>query len=41
MGKTTYIEGRLGYNSKTNRYGLLQSDLWEIDGFHCGDVLEL
>lgn len=35
------IQGRLGYNSKNNRYGLLVSDLWENDGFHCGDTLEV
>lgn len=34
------IEGRMGYNSKNKRYGLLISDLWEIDGFHCGTPME-
>ncbi len=34
------IEGRMGYNAENKRYGLLISDLWEIDGFHCGDPLE-
>ncbi len=38
---TDYIKGRLGYNSSNDRYGLLISDLWEIDGFHCGDTLEV
>lgn len=33
--------GVLGYNSKNDRYGLLVSDLWEIEGFHCGQALEL
>ena len=32
-----YIMGRLGYNSENDRYGLLVSDLWEHDGFHCGE----
>lgn len=35
------IEGRLGYNSSNDRYGLLVSDLWEHDGFHCGEPLEV
>lgn len=34
------IEGRMGYNSENKRYGLLISDLWEIDGFHCGTPME-
>ena len=33
--------GRLGYNSDNDRYGLLISDLWEHDGFHCGETLEV
>ena len=36
------IEGRLGYNSFNDRYGILVSDLCENDGLHCGagvDVL--
>ena len=36
-----YIEGRLGYNSKNGRYGLLVSDLWVKEGFHCGDFFEI
>lgn len=36
-----YITGYLGYNSKNERYGLLISDLWENDGFHCGEQLEV
>lgn len=35
------IQGRLGYNSTNNRYGLLVSDLWENVGFHCGECLEV
>lgn len=35
------IEGRLGYNSANDRYGLLVSDLWEHEGFHCGEPLEV
>ena len=34
-------KGRMGYNSHNDRYGLLISDLWEIEGFHCGDTLEV
>lgn len=34
-------QGRLGYNSANDRYGLLISDLWEHTGFHCGDRLEV
>lgn len=33
--------GRLGYNSQNDRYGLLISDLWEREGFHCGETLEV
>lgn len=35
------MEGRLGYNSQNDRYGLLISDLWEHDGFHCGECLQV
>lgn len=35
------IEGRLGYNRTNNRYGLLVMDLWENDGFHCGESMEV
>lgn len=35
------ITGRLGYNSRNDRYGLLVFDLWENDGFHCGEQLEV
>lgn len=33
--------GTLGYNSSNDRYGLLVCDLWEIEGFHCGQLLEV
>lgn len=36
-----YKEGRLGYNRKNDRYGLLVTDLWEIDGFSCGNRLQV
>lgn len=36
-----YIQGRLGYNSQNDRYGLLICDLWEKEGFHCGEMLEV
>lgn len=35
------ITGILGYNSQNGRYGLLVMDLWEIDGFHCGETMEV
>lgn len=35
------IKGILGYNSQNDRYGLLVMDLWEIEGFHCGQTLEV
>ena len=35
------MEGRLGYNNVNKRYGLLASDLWENDGFHCGEGMEV
>lgn len=35
------IKGILSYNSQNDRYGLLVMDLWEIEGFHCGDTLEV
>lgn len=37
----SYIEGRLGYNHQNGRYGLLVFDLWEHEGFHCGECLEV
>ena len=39
--KKDWVTGRLGYNSDNNRYGLLVSDLWEDEGFHCGETLEV
>jgi hypothetical protein len=38
---TAMREGRLGYNSSNDRYGLLSSDLWVDTGFHCGECLEV
>jgi len=35
------VQGRLGYNSENERYGLLVSDFWENTGFHCGEGLEV
>ena len=34
-------QGRLGYNSSNDKYGLLASDLWIDTGFHCGEGLEV
>ena len=34
-------QGILGYNSANDRYGILVCDLWEVDGLHCGDCLEV
>ena len=36
-----WIEGRLGFNSNNQRYGLLVMDLWEDTGFNCGDGLQV
>ena len=36
-----WVVGRLGYNSQNDRYGLLISDLWEHEGFHCGEGLQV
>ena len=36
-----YKEGRLGYNPRNKRYGLLVSDLWEKEGFHCGNQMQV
>lgn len=41
MKTKKYLTGRLGYNYQNDRYGLLISDLWEHDGFHCGEGLEV
>lgn len=35
------IEGRLGYNRENGRYGLLVMDLWEVEGFHCGQIVSV
>ena len=35
------ITGTLGYNSNNDRYGLLVIDIWEIDGLHCGQTLDV
>lgn len=35
------MQGRLEYNLENDRYGLLVTDLWENEGFHCGDCLEV
>ena len=32
---------RLGYNQENNRYGILSMDLWENEGSHCGDKVEV
>ena len=32
---------RLGYNQENNRYGILSMDLWENEGLHCGDKVEV
>ena len=34
-------QGRLGYNPDQDRYGLLISDLWAHEGFHCGETMEV
>ena len=39
--KKDWVTGRLGYNSDNHRYGLLVGDLWEDEGFHCGETLEV
>lgn len=41
MKEKEYLYGRLGYNAENDRYGLLDSDLWIKDGFHCGDIIEI
>ena len=32
---------RLGYNQQNDRYGILSMDLWENEGLHCGDKVEV
>lgn len=41
MEVKVWMEGRLGYNAENDRYGLLVTDLWEHDGFHCGEGLQV
>lgn len=41
MSTAKKIEGRLGYNSMNDRYGLLVKGQWEYTGFHCGEGLEV
>ena len=36
-----WITGRLGYNEEEERYGLLIDDLWEREGFRCGEGLQV
>ena len=36
-----WITGRLGYNWENDRYGLLINDLWEREGFSCGEGLQV
>jgi hypothetical protein len=36
-----WITGRLGYNEENDRYGLLIHDLWEREGFCCGEGLQV
>lgn len=36
-----WIAGRLGINADNSRYGLLSDDLWEHEGFHCGEPLQV
>lgn len=38
--KDKWIQGHLGYDEISERYGLLVSDLWEHH-FHCGDYLQV
>ena len=35
------VKGKLGYNSENGRYGILTMDLWEDNGLHCGETLEI
>lgn len=34
-------QGILAFNHLNSRFGLLVSDLWAIDGLHCGQSLEV
>lgn len=35
------VTGTMSYNRQKGRYGLLVMDLWEIEGFCCGDSFEV
>lgn len=35
------VKGRLGYNNENDRYGILNMDLWEDNGLHCGECFEV
>ena len=35
------IEGRLYYRSDLGRYGLMSNGEWAVEGFHCGNLLEV
>ena len=32
---------RLAYNDENDRYGILSMDLWDNEGLHCGESLEV
>ena len=34
------MQGKLEYNRQNDRYGLLVGDIFEKQGFSCGDTLE-
>lgn len=34
------MTGILSFNSDLDRFGLLVCDLWEIEGFHCGECFD-
>lgn len=34
-------EGRLGFNAENDRYGIIDGDIWENNGLHCGEFLEV
>jgi hypothetical protein len=34
-------KGKLAYNYKNDRYGILTMDLWKVDGLHCGETFEV
>jgi hypothetical protein len=36
-----WTAGQLHFNSQNGRYGLLTSDGWERDGFHCGEIMDV